>query len=65
MASGTIKRENGNKVSLDTGQISFTKETRNERGFSEWTSPTYPTVLAVILFQLKYCTVPQMIPNRK
>ena len=54
MASETIKRENGNKVSLDTGQISFTKETRNERGFSEWTSPTYPTVLAVILFQLKY-----------
>ena len=55
MASGTIKRENGNKVSLDTGQISFTKETRNERGYSEWTSPTeYPTILAVILFQLKY-----------
>ena len=54
MASGTIKRENGNKVSLDTGQISFTKETRNDRGFSEWTSPTYPTILAVILFQLKY-----------
>lgn len=53
MVSGTIKRKNGNKVSLDTGQISFTKETRNERGLSEWTSPTYPNVLCCYPFSIK------------